>query len=194
VFEGVTLVSRHTRVKVVGVCHGHLGYKDVVRRLGLDEEHVRVTMAGFNHNIWLKEFLYKGENAYPILDRWIEEKAEAYWKSEEYLNSLPWECEQMSPAAVEMYRLYGLFPIGDTVRSASPWWFHKDLESKRRWFGPTGGFDSEVGWQLYLNFLKENLEKLYYLAGNPSLKLTEFYPPVFSGEQHIPLIDAILSR
>ncbi|MBC7091810.1 MAG: alpha-glucosidase/alpha-galactosidase [Nitrososphaeria archaeon] len=191
VFEGVTLIHRMSKIKVVGVCHGHLGYKDVVRRLGLNEENVRVTIAGFNHNVWLKDFLYKGENAYPILDEWIEKKAVDYWNSEEYLKSLPWECEQMSPAAVETYRLYGLFPIGDTVRSASLWWFHKDLESKKKWFGPTGGFDSEIGWTLYLNFLKENLEKLYYLASNPELKLTEFYPPTFSGEQHIPLIDAI---
>ncbi len=193
VFEGATLISRQTKIKVVGVCHGHLGYKDIVRKLGLNEEYVRVTMAGFNHNIWLKDFLYKGENAYPILDKWIEEKAEEYWNSEEYLKGLPWECEQLSKAAVETYKLYGLFPIGDTVRSASPWWFHKDLESKKKWFGPTGGFDSEIGWTLYLNFLKENLEKLYYLANNPSLKLTDFYPPTFSGEQHVPLIDAILN-
>ncbi|MEM3384642.1 MAG: alpha-glucosidase/alpha-galactosidase [Nitrososphaeria archaeon] len=193
VFEGVTLISRQTKVKVVGVCHGHLGYKEIVRKLGLNDEQVRVTMAGFNHNIWLKDFLYKGENAYPILDEWIEKKAEEYWVSEEYLKGLPWECEQLSRAAVETYRLYGLFPIGDTVRSASPWWFHKDLESKKKWFGPTGGFDSEIGWTLYLNFLKENLERLYYLANNPELKLTDFYPPTFSGEQHVPLIDSILN-
>ncbi|MCX8193638.1 MAG: alpha-glucosidase/alpha-galactosidase [Nitrososphaeria archaeon] len=193
VFEGATLIHRSTKIKVVGICHGHLGYREIVKALRLNEEKVRVTMAGFNHNIWLKDFLYEGRDAYPLIDNWIREEAQNYWKSEEYLKSPPWVSEQLSPAAVEIYRLYGLFPIGDTVRSASPWWFHEDLETKKMWFGPTGGFDSEIGWTSYLNLLKQTFESLRYLASNPSLKLTEFYPPTFSGEQHIPLINALVN-
>jgi alpha-galactosidase len=148
-------------------------------------------MAGLNHNIWLTRFIYNGENAYPILNNWIEEKAEEYWKSEKYLKSLPWDAEQMSPAAIDMYKMFGLLPIGDTVRSTSPWWYHLNLEAKQKWFGPTGGFDSEIGWSMYLNSLKEVLSGLNIWAGNPTIPLTKVYPPVFSGEQHIPLIEAI---
>jgi len=191
VFEGATLMSRATKAKVVGVCHGHFGYTDVLRALGLGQEDVEVSMAGFNHNIWLVNFLHNGENAYPILDEWIEKDAEAYWKSDEYLNSPPWAIEQMSPAAVDMYRIFGLFPIGDTVRSASPWWYHTDLETKKRWYGPTGGFDSEIGWKMYLDFLGEVLDLLRVWSKDPAVTLTEVYPPTFSGEQHIPFIDAI---
>ena len=191
VFEGTTLMSRETKAKVVGVCHGHSGYIDVLKTLGLKQENVKVRMAGFNHNIWLVDFLNNGENAYPILDQWIEKKAEEYWKSDEYLNSPPWVAEQMSPAAVDMYRMFGLFPIGDTLRSASPWWHHTDLKTKQRWYGPTGGFDSEIGWSMYLDLLREVLEQLRVWASDPAVALTEVYPPTFSGEQHIPFIDAI---
>jgi len=191
VFEGTTLISRKTKIKVVGVCHGHFGYKKIVDILGLNPEDVRVQMAGFNHCIWMTHFLYKGKNAYPLLDEWIEKKAEDHWKSEEYLEGTPWDTEQMSPAAIDMYDKFGLFPIGDSVRSASPWWYHTDLETKQKWYGPTGGFDSEIGWSSYLNLLGEGLKKIHELARNPSASLTKAFPPVMSGEQHIPLIDAI---
>ena len=193
VFEGVTLMSRETKAKIVGVCHGHYGYRDVVKTLGLNEEKVYARMVGFNHNIWLTRFTYNGEDAYPIFEKWIEEKAEEYWKSEKYLKSLPWDAEQMSPAAIDIYKMFSLLPIGDTVRSASPWWYHLNLETKQRWFGPTGGFDSEIGWPMYLNSLKEVLGGLNLWASNPTIPLTKVYPPVFSGEQHIPLIEAIVN-
>jgi alpha-galactosidase len=132
VFEGTTLISRETKAKVVGVCHGHFSYVDILKAIGLSRKDVDVTVAGFNHNIWLAGFLHNGENAYPLLEQWIDEKAEEYWKSDEYLNGQPWAAEQMSPAAVDMYGLYGLYPIGDTVRSASPWWYHTDLRTKQK--------------------------------------------------------------
>ncbi len=190
VFESTTLISRETKAKVVGVCHGHYSYVDVLKAIGLQRKEVEVTVAGFNHNIWLTRFLHNGENAYPILDRWIDEKAEEHWKSAEYLNGQPWAAEQMSPAAVDMYRLYGLYPIGDTVRSASPWWYHTDLRTKQKWFGPTGGFDSETSWANYLNSLKETLKQLSGWSGDLAT-LKKVYPPRFSGEQHIPFIDAV---
>jgi len=90
-----------------------------------------------------------------------------------------------------MYRVFGLFPIGDTLRSASPWWYHTDLKTKQRWFGPSGGFDSEIGWSMYLDLLREVLEQMRVWASDPGTALTEVYPPTFSGEQHIPFIDAI---
>jgi len=191
VFEGTTLISRETKINAVGVCHGHLGYEKLAETLGFDLKKVSVEAAGFNHCIWMTHFLYKGKDAYPLLDEWIENEAEKYWKSEEFLNSLPWETEQMSPAAVDMYEQFGLFPIGDTVRSVSPWWYHTDLETKKRWFGPTGGFDSEIGWSIYLKYREKKLNKMLSLYENPSASLTKDFPPVMSGEQHIPLIDSI---
>ncbi|MGQ9514474.1 MAG: family 4 glycosyl hydrolase [Thermoproteota archaeon] len=191
VFEGTNLISRETKTKVVGVCHGHLGYKDIVRELGLKQEDVSVQIAGFNHCVWMTYFAYKGKDAYPLLDRWIKYKAKNYWRSKRYLKGYPWESEQLSPAAVDMYWIYGIFPIGDTIRSASPWWYHTDLEMKKRWFGPTGGFDSKIGWSIYLKERERGLKRMQKIFGTPSTSLTDVFPPVMSGEQHIPIIDAI---
>ncbi len=193
VFEGTTLVSRESKVKVVGMCHGWLGYKAIAKTLGLDLKYVEADMAGTNHNVWLVKFTYKGEDVYPLIDKWIEEKAEEYWQSSEYLNALPWESEQMSPAAVEMYRLYGLFPLGDTIRAVSPWWFHTDLNTKRKWYGPTGGFDSEVGWAIYLSLHNMLLRRMYALAKNPKASLLQELPPERSDEQIIPFINAVVN-
>jgi len=30
--------------------------------------------------MWLAEFRYRSENAYPLIDRWIERGAERYWE------------------------------------------------------------------------------------------------------------------
>jgi len=192
VFEGTTLIGRETRIRVIGVCHGHFGYERIVDSLRLNPEDVQARIAGFNHCIWMTQFLNKGRDAYPLIDRWIENNAQEYWKSEAYLEAkLPWETEQLSPAAVDMYQMYGLFPIGDTVRSVSPWWYHTDLKTKKRWFGPTGGFDSKVGWSTYLKVREGEWKRMQELFRNRSAPLTDSYPPGMSGEQHIPIIDAI---
>ena len=191
VFEGTTLISRETKIKVIGVCHGHFGYKKIAKTLGLRLEEVGVEIAGFNHCVWMTHFLYRGGDAYPLLDEWIEKKSKKYWESKEFLEGLPWETEQMSPAAVDMYRQFGLFPIGDTIRSVSPWWYHVNLATKKKWFGPTGGFDSEIGWSIYLKRREKKLKRMQRLYEDSSASLTEEFPPVMSGEQHIPLIDSI---
>ncbi|UCH02858.1 MAG: alpha-glucosidase/alpha-galactosidase [Candidatus Bathyarchaeota archaeon] len=193
VFEGTTLISRETKIKTIGVCHGHFGYERIVHQLRLNPEDVRVQIAGFNHCIWMTRFSYNGKNAYPLLDNWIEKEATTYWKNIQFLKSLPWESEQLSPSAVDMYTLYELFPIGDTVRSVSPWWHHVDLQTKQKWYGPTGGFDSEIGWSMYMKMREEEYKTMSEVATNESVPLTKGFPPALSSEQHIPIIDAIVN-
>jgi hypothetical protein len=77
----------------------------------------------------------------------------------------------MSPAVVEMYRIFELFPIGDTRRSVSPWWFHIDLKTNQRCCGPTGGFDSEIGWTGYLTALDGKLKRMHELAASTTVSL-----------------------
>ena len=145
VFEGCTLMHRETGIKVVGLCHGHYGYREVARTLGLELEHVSAQMPGFNHWIWMTDFRYKGQDAYPFLDRWIEREAEAHWAK----GPRSFGDNQMSRAAIHQYKLFGVMPIGDTPRMVG-WWYHTDLETKKRWYGALGGFDSEIGWGQYL--------------------------------------------
>ena len=191
VFEGCTLMTRETKVKVIGLCHGHYGYKDIVRVLGLEPEHVRVRSTGFNHWIWMTEFRYKGENAYPLIDQWIEDKSEEYWKIDRRFGD-----QQMSRAAIDIYKLFGLMPIGDTPRVCDNyrlfgWWYHDTLETKKRYYGHEGGFDSEIGWARYLEGLNKNLNDIRRAATDPEAQVSEFFPPILSHEQIVPIIESI---
>jgi len=195
VFEGTTLVARETKTKVIGVCHGHLEYRHLVEALKLRPEDISVQVVGFNHCVWLTRFLHKQRDAYPLIDEWIENRAERYWRSKEYLKAeTPWETEQLSPAAVDMYKMYGLFPVGDTVRSVSPWWYHVSLGTKKRWFGPGGGYDSRIGWSVHLRLREKAWRRMQALAEDSLASPTEEFPPTMSGEQHVPFIDAIVNN
>ncbi|GAB6188831.1 alpha-glucosidase AglA [Marinitoga arctica] len=212
VFEITTLISREIPIKMIGVCHGHYGVNEIVEKLNLDNNFVDWQVAGFNHAIWLNRFEYKGEDAYPLLEKWIEENNEFNPKD-------PFN-DQLSPAAIDMYKFYRMFPIGDTVRNSS-WKYHYNLEEKKKWYGlPWGGADSEIGWKWYQNMLLEVTKIIKYFAKlvieNNNKKLSEIFelalinnkleghfeeemrkilnPHQLSGEQHIPFINAIVNN
>jgi alpha-galactosidase len=191
VFEGTNWVTRNTKIRSVGLCHGHNAYKEIAEELGLDLEKVGAEVVGFNHCVWMTSFTFEGVNAYPLIDSWIRERSEDYWRSERYNDpNRVFLKDQLSRAAVETYRLYGIMPIGDTLRSATPWWMHTDYETKCRWFGKNGGFDSKIGWDSYLDSkieIQKNLGELV-ASGRPVM---EAYRPSNTTEQHIPFIDAL---
>jgi alpha-galactosidase len=188
VFEGCTLMHRETNVKVLGLCHGHYGYREIAHVLGLELEHVSAQMPGFNHWIWMTDFRYKGQDAYPLLDEWIETKAEEYWAHDDR----GYGANQMRRAAIHQYQLFGLMPIGDTPRMVG-WWYHTDLETKQQWYGPTGGFDSEIGWGRYLENVASRVQRVEQAALDESKPVTDTFPPVQSGEQIVPIIDSLVN-
>ena len=187
--EAGTLLTRKSRVKVVGYCHGYKHYKDICGVLGLDSGEVDFQVAGFNHNIWLTRFERLDRDAYPLLDEWIQKKAESHWRTYTPANEFD---TQMSRAAVDMYRMYGLFPIGDTVRGGS-WKYHYDLKTKKHWYGKFGGPDSEIGFSRYLGRLNKSTNTLLALAGEPPSALLSEIPPVKSKEDIAPLIDSFVN-
>jgi alpha-galactosidase len=187
VFEGCTLIHRETGVKVLGLCHGHYGYREIARVLGLELEHVSAQMPGFNHWIWMTDFRYRGRDAYPLLDEWIATRAEDYWAHDER----GYGANQMRRAAIHQYQLFGLMPIGDTPRMVG-WWYHTDLATKQRWFGPIGGFDSEIGWGQYLEHRVERVRQVERAALDDDSPVTDTFPAVQSGEQIVPIIDSLV--
>ncbi len=189
VFEGCTAMTRETGIKVCGICHGHFGYRELAEALGLDPDKVTAQAVGFNHCIWLTHFEYEGRDALPLIDEWIAEKSEEYWSD---YHPHYWE-NQMARAAVEIYKLVGLYPIGDTTRKGG-WWFHTDLETKKKWYGEElGGFDSEIGWGVYLRELDEEVARIHAALSDTSGRLTDIFRPEPTGEQHFPLIDALVN-
>jgi alpha-galactosidase len=190
VFEGCTLMTRETGVKVLGLCHGHYGYRSVARVLGLDLEHVSAQMPGFNHWIWMTDFRYKGQDAYPLLDEWIETKAEAYWAETDHTRT--YGDNQMTRAAIHQYRVFGLMPIGDTPRMVG-WWYHTGLQAKQRWYGHLGGFDSEIGWQQYLDRQSERVRQIEEVVLDETKLVSQTFKPVQSDEQIVPIVNALVN-
>jgi alpha-galactosidase len=134
----------------------------------------------------MTDFRYQGENAYPLLDAWIAEEAEAYWAKDDFTYS----DNQMSRAAIHQYQLWGLLPIGDTPRFAG-WWYHTDLATKQRWYGRLGGFDSEIGWRQYLERIEQKVATLEQSALDESRPISATFEPKQSGEQIVPIINSL---
>jgi alpha-galactosidase len=164
----------------------------MARVLDLDPKQITFEAPGVNHCIWLTQFRYRGQDAYPLLDEWIAQGAERYWAG----HTPTYGENQMSRAAVDLYQMCGLFPLGDTARFGgwqfvSSWWYHTDLDAKRRWYGALGGFDSEIGWTQYLRGLDHGVSTILRVAHDAAVSVTAAFPPEHSGEQIVPVMDAL---
>lgn len=188
VFEGTTLMGRETSVKVCGLCHGHYGVQQVARFVGFDPHRVTWQAPGLNHNIWLTHFYYDGEDAYPLLDRAIEERIVRYWEDNRDVG-VP---AQLSPAAIHQYKMYGLFPIGDTPRDGG-WWYHTDLDTRVRWYGAGGGGDTPQGRDRILREKEEKYRQMKEAAYDARVRPIDLFGAEKTQEQHIPIMDALVN-
>lgn len=190
VFDGTTLVSRETSIKTVGLCHGHYGYRGIASTLGLDPDRITFQAPGLNHNIWMTHFVHDGQDAYPLLDEWIETQAEEYWATHESTRT---HDTGMSRAAIHQYKMYGLMPIGDTPRRAG-WWYHTDKETKMRWFFPPwGGPDTYEARAVTRKSKDERIAGMAKAALDDSTSLVEMFGTTKSTEQHVPILDALVN-
>lgn len=191
VYEGCTLMTRETGVKVCGLCHGHYGYLEICRVLGLDPARVTWQAPGLNHQIWLNHFLYDGQDAYPLLDEWIATQAEDYWR--DHVASRTHDI-QMSRGSIAQYQLYGLMPIGDTPRGNS-WWMHTDIDTKKYWFGePWGGPDTELARPFYVSNLEKKLAEIARVANDANASVMQLLGTTPTREQQVPIIDALTNN
>ncbi|MFT5367709.1 MAG: alpha-galactosidase [Candidatus Latescibacterota bacterium] len=191
VFDGTTLMTRETDIKVCGLCHGHYGYTGIARVLGLDPDKVTWEAPGLNHNIWLTHFIYENEDMYPRLDKWIAEESETYWQTMETEGkSIP---AQMSRAAIQQYKMYGLMPIGDTPRSGG-WWFHTDLETRKRWYDPSGGGDTPAGRDKILEGKAKKFEQMKQAAYDEKVRPIDLFGDTMTHEQHIPIMNGLVNN
>ncbi|MGJ8454169.1 alpha-glucosidase AglA [Pseudothermotoga sp. U03pept] len=195
VFEITQMIKDLTKVKVVGLCHGYAHIFDLASKIGLNPDRIQWQVAGVNHAIWLNRFESDDQNGYEILERWIREESQK-WQPKD-----PWDVD-LSPAAIDMYRFYGMLPVGDTVRCGT-WKYHYNLETKKRWYGRFGGIDNEIERPKFYEQLRQTRKNLIKVAQqlrqDPSITLTQIMPSVFtknteSKEQHIPFINAIVNN
>jgi alpha-galactosidase len=191
VFEGCTLLTRETGIKVCGLCHGHYGVHEIAQTIGLDPQRITWQAPGLNHNIWLTHFIYAGQDAYPLIDEWIATQGEEYWRAHVATRT---HDIQMSRGAVNQYHLYGRFPIGDTVRRGG-WWYHTDLAAKKHWFGePWGGPDTELARPLFVTNLEQRLAEMARLTNDPKASLVESLGSTKTREQQVPIIDGLVNN
>ncbi|RIK39478.1 MAG: alpha-glucosidase/alpha-galactosidase [Chloroflexi bacterium] len=193
VYEGCTLMTRETSIKVCGLCHGHYGVYRIAEVLGLDltnEKDLTWQAPGLNHNIWLTHFYYKGKDAYPLLDEWIATKGEEYWTTHVAQRT---HDIQMSRGTINQYHLFGLMPIGDTPRRGG-WWYHTDIETKKFWFGePWGGPDTELARPYFVQNLEKRIAEMTRLANDPKASLVESLGAEKTREQQVPIIDGLVN-
>lgn len=188
ILEVTTLLQRQrSRIKTIGFCDGYIGIYNLLAAIGLSPADAYFQVAGLNHCIWLTRLRNKenGEDAYSLVDKWVENESKRYWDGHDL--SI-WQ-ETLSPASVDMYKIYGLYPIGDTARSFS-WKYHYDLETSKRWFGPLGGTDSEVGTLVRLDRFQKWAERLMQFTRDPNTKITEEIPPVKGMNEYSDFIDS----
>lgn len=134
------------------------------------------TIPGVNHFIWLTSFTYDGENAFPLLDEWIARRSEKCW-------------EKIGPKAVDLYRRFGVFPIGDTCTPGGgswPWWYHVDEATERGWREDPNAF-----WEGFFSYGRRTVEEIIGLSKDDSIGVTSVFPPEKSGEIIVPIIESI---
>lgn len=194
VYEGCTLMTRETEIKVCGLCHGHYGVYNIARVLGLDLTNLNDLTweaPGLNHNIWLTHFYYKGEDMYPKLNQWIEEQGEEYWRT--HVADRTHDI-QMSRGTIHQYQMFGLMPIGDTPRRGG-WWYHTDLATKKHWFGePWGGPDTELARPFYVQNLEKKMKQIHDVANDPKASVVEVFGAEKTREQQVPIIDGLVNN
>jgi alpha-galactosidase len=184
VLAGTTYLGRkYGKLKFVGLCHGFGGVYHIAEVLGLNRERVTFEIPGVNHFVWLTHFYYEGEDAYPLLDDWIEKEAPKYWES------CP-PSSDLGPKPVDLYKRFGVFPIGDTCTPGGgtwPWWYHTDDETEKRWKE-----DPKKWWSWALEPTREDsFGGLAKALKDPSIKVTSISPPRKSGEIIIPIVESI---
>ncbi len=182
--SGMTLVNRAARINAVGLCHGFNDVFRIAGHLGLDGEKVSAQAYGLNHFIWLTSFTCDGQDAYPVLDRWIQEQAPAFWQSDACSPSHP-----LGPKAVQMYRLLGLYPIGDTCTPGGgnwPDWFRRTPEMAQAWREDDGAWIAR-----HIRNMEGRMGEFEQALADTATPLTQRYPLKPTGETNVTIIDAL---
>jgi alpha-galactosidase len=196
-FELQTALYRKSKIKSVSYCEGPLHFRDVAEFFHIDGEGMEYQMAGINHNLFLTRMVNDSEDVYQKIEEWLKTSSEKYWTTDPYYTQFNknmdiwtlYKKDQFSRAAFDMYKLYGLLPIADGVRSGT-WKYHYNLETKKKWYGLYGGFDSEIGWSLWLKYLKENENVMKDFLTDDQLLLKKI-PNKMGPDPIIPLIEAL---
>ena len=186
VLGGTTYLTRHyPELKMTGLCHGFGGVYHVAQLVlgnDFDRQSLTFEVPGVNHFIWLTKMFYKGEDLLPRFAAWVEHESAKYFQTCS-------ESDHMGPKPVDLYRRFGVAPIGDTATvggGAWGWWYHIDDETEKRWKeNPTRW------WNGYFTEVDRIARENYRISLDPNARMTDYLKPEISGEQMIPIIESI---
>ncbi len=170
---GVTYLQRKYKdAKIIGMCHGFAEIFNVAETMGLDKNDITYEVSGVNHFLWLTGFGYKGEDAYKMLDEFIEKNP-----------------DKIGPKIVDLYKRFGLFPLGDTPSAgggAWGWEYHTDdlIEEKYQ--------DKPYQWyQHYFKICDESVARIKKVVEDTSVKVSDAFSNVPSAEPMVPLMEGL---
>lgn len=183
VMAGTTYLKRkYPQANVVGMCHGFSGVYHLADVLGFERDKISFEIPGVNHFVWLNKFEHKEENAFPVLDKWIAENYDGAHIKGTYTGDI-------GPKAIDLYKRFGVFPIGDTGTwggGAWGYWYHSDRKTEERWKqDPVGAYK----W--YFKAGLDGVKKIHDTANDLSVRVTDLYATQRSVEPMIPLVEAI---
>lgn len=183
VITGVTYLARkYPALKIAGMCHGFAGVEWVADFLGFEQKDLTYEIAGVNHFVWLTDFRNKGEDAYPVLAKWMKEKGPAYWET------IPSGGTVLCRKACDLYQRFGLLPVGDLAIAAGggwPFWYHVDRETEIRWKDNLEGW-----WNGIFAGITGGATRVQTAVADPHIDLLKQFPPRSSGEPMVPFIES----
>lgn len=187
---GVTYLQRkYKNAKIIGMCHGYTGVYTLTDAMGMDRKDVSYEISGVNHFIWLTSFRYQGKNAYPLLDQWLKMHHGKIVENAEEIEKIGLKADEISPKAIDLYKRYGLFPIGDTASSgggAWGWEYHVDTQTETQY-----GSQPYKWYEKYFAEGEQNVQKIRRVTEDHSVKVSEVFSTMPSDEPMIPLIEGL---
>jgi len=183
VYAGITMLGRKfPQARIVGLCHGYRGVYHLAREIGLQDEQFTFEIPGVNHFVFLTQLFNQGQDALPLIQKWINEKAPQYWERSHLSDDL-------GPKQVDLFNRLGVFPIGDTATTgggAWSWWYHVDDETEQRWKEDPNGW-----YKGYFDGGNRTVEDIQRVAEDATAKVTDTFKPKRSGEVFIDMIESI---
>jgi alpha-galactosidase len=185
VYAGTTHIQRkYPRSKMFGICHGYLGIHRIAKILGLKRADITYEIPGINHFVFCTSFFHKGQNAWPLLDRWIQNESKQFWATRESAGLSP-----LSPKAVDLYKTFGVMPVGDSAHwtgASWPYWYHSDPEVQKQF----GEEDAWPQWKGFTDGSERTAQQMKAISLDDSKKVSEAFPK-HSQETMIDIIESI---
>ena len=180
---GITYLQRkYPKAKLVGMCHGYNGVNHLSRLLGIDPKETTFEVCGINHFIWLTKYFYRGKDAFPLLDDWIQKDSERHFK-EKNGKSLG-----EGRKAIDLYKRFGVYPIGDTCTPGGGswgWWYHTDGQQEKYQEDPFYWYEN------YFKSCTDTVKKIKDVVYDKNQKVSAVFSDIASDEPMIPLIEAL---